>query len=59
MFKAYTTRVGYGPFPTELTDTLGEFILEVGAEFGTTTGRARRVVYGRPKRINHVLVGDE
>lgn len=51
--------MGYGPFPTELTDTLGEFILEVGAEFGTTTGRARRVVYGRPKRINHVLVGDE
>jgi adenylosuccinate synthase len=43
VFKAYTTRVGYGPFPTELTDTLGERIREVGAEFGTTTGRARRV----------------
>lgn len=43
VFKAYTTRVGYGPFPTELTDALGERIREVGAEFGTTTGRARRV----------------
>jgi adenylosuccinate synthase len=43
VFKAYTTRVGYGPFPTELTDELGERIREVGAEFGTTTGRARRV----------------
>jgi adenylosuccinate synthase len=43
VFKAYTTRVGYGPFPTELTDGLGEYIREIGAEFGTTTGRARRV----------------
>jgi adenylosuccinate synthase len=43
VFKAYTTRVGYGPFPTELTGELGERIREVGAEFGTTTGRARRV----------------
>jgi adenylosuccinate synthase len=43
VFKAYTTRVGYGPFPTELTDELGERIREVGNEFGTTTGRARRV----------------
>jgi len=43
VFKAYTTRVGYGPFPTELEDNLGELIREVGAEFGTVTGRARRV----------------
>jgi adenylosuccinate synthase len=43
VFKAYTTRVGYGPFPTELTDALGDKIREVGAEYGTTTGRARRV----------------
>ena len=43
VFKAYTTRVGYGPFPTELNDELGERIREIGAEFGTTTGRARRV----------------
>ena len=43
VFKAYTTRVGYGPFPTELTDELGERLREIGNEFGTTTGRARRV----------------
>jgi len=40
--KAYTTRVGAGPFPTELTDLLGEKIREAGGEFGTTTGRPRR-----------------
>jgi len=43
VFKAYTTRVGYGPFPTELLDGQGEFIREAGREYGTTTGRARRV----------------
>ena len=42
VFKAYTTRVGYGPFPTELTDSLGEYLREHGAEFGVVTGRARR-----------------
>ncbi len=40
--KAYTTRVGEGPFPTELHDDIGAHIGEVGAEFGTTTGRKRR-----------------
>ena len=40
--KAYTTRVGEGPFPTELTDGIGETLREVGNEFGTTTGRPRR-----------------
>jgi adenylosuccinate synthase len=40
--KAYTTRVGAGPFPTELDDSLGERIRESGGEFGTTTGRPRR-----------------
>ena len=40
--KAYTTRVGSGPFPTELTDEIGERLGKVGAEFGATTGRARR-----------------
>ncbi len=40
--KAYTTRVGGGPFPTELTDETGKHIAEVGAEFGATTGRPRR-----------------
>ncbi|MDM5300023.1 adenylosuccinate synthase [Bacillus pumilus] len=41
--KAYTTRVGDGPFPTELHDDIGDQIREVGREYGTTTGRPRRV----------------
>ncbi|TCS80790.1 adenylosuccinate synthase [Tepidibacillus fermentans] len=41
--KAYTTRVGDGPFPTELKDEIGDRIREVGNEYGTTTGRPRRV----------------
>jgi adenylosuccinate synthase len=40
--KAYTTRVGAGPFPTELLDDVGQRIREIGAEYGTTTGRPRR-----------------
>ncbi|MEH2046054.1 adenylosuccinate synthase [Nostoc sp.] len=40
--KAYTTRVGEGPFPTELDGELGELLCDRGAEFGTTTGRKRR-----------------
>ena len=43
IFKAYTTRVGSGPFPTELFDETGKQIARVGNEFGATTGRARRV----------------
>src|SRR5258708_31615678 len=42
-FKAYTSRVGYGPMPTELLGVEGDRLRELGAEFGTTTGRARRV----------------
>ena len=42
IFKAYCTRVGSGPFPTELDDEVGEFIRKEGNEFGATTGRARR-----------------
>ncbi len=42
VLKAYTTRVGAGPFPTELLDATGEQIRQKGREFGTTTGRARR-----------------
>ena len=41
--KAYTTRVGDGPFPTELNNEIGDLIREVGKEYGTTTGRPRRV----------------
>ena len=40
--KAYTTRVGAGPFPTELFDAMGEHLATVGSEFGATTGRPRR-----------------
>ena len=40
--KAYTTRVGMGPFPTELLDTNGEMLRSAGSEFGATTGRPRR-----------------
>ncbi len=40
--KAYTTRVGSGPFPTEIDDDIGEYLRQRGHEFGTTTGRARR-----------------
>ncbi len=40
--KAYCTRVGHGPFPTELMDATGEHIRQVGGEFGATTGRPRR-----------------
>lgn len=42
IFKAYCTRVGAGPFPTELYDEVGEKIRAIGKEFGATTGRARR-----------------
>ncbi|HEY9843652.1 MAG TPA: adenylosuccinate synthetase [Candidatus Obscuribacterales bacterium] len=42
ILKAYTTRVGNGPFPTELTDATGEHLQQVGHEVGTTTGRIRR-----------------
>ena len=60
ILKAYTTRVGEGPFPTELFDDDGETLRTVGAEFGTTTGRPRRcgwmdTVIGRyATRINGV-----
>jgi adenylosuccinate synthase len=40
--KAYTTRVGEGPFPTELKDTVGDYLQKAGQEFGATTGRKRR-----------------
>jgi adenylosuccinate synthase len=42
VLKAYTTRVGEGPFPTELADSVGDYIRQRGKEFGTTTGRPRR-----------------
>src|SRR5690606_25700732 len=60
IFKAYTTRVGEGPFPTELLDDDGQFLRDAGHEYGTTTGRPRRcgwadVVIGRfAQRINGI-----
>ncbi len=42
VFKAYTTRVGKGPFPTELNDDIGSYLREKGNEYGSTTGRPRR-----------------
>ena len=60
ILKAYTTRVGEGPFPTELHDDHGEFLRKTGAEYGTTTGRPRRcgwldLVVGRyATRVNGV-----
>jgi adenylosuccinate synthase len=60
VIKAYTTRVGEGPFPTELLDDKGELLRTTGAEYGTTTGRPRRcgwfdAVIGRyATRINGV-----
>ncbi len=51
--KAYTTRVGGGPFPTELSNEIGERIREVGKEYGTTTGRPRRVGWLDVVVLNH------
>ncbi|MFC1553698.1 adenylosuccinate synthase, partial [candidate division KSB1 bacterium] len=42
VMKAYTTRVGYGPFPTEFDEAFGEVVRKLGAEYGATTGRPRR-----------------
>jgi adenylosuccinate synthase len=58
--KAYTTRVGSGPFPTELFDDVGAFLAKRGHEFGATTGRARRcgwfdaVILRRAIEINSI-----
>ncbi|MEV6305823.1 adenylosuccinate synthase [Actinoplanes sp. NPDC051861] len=60
VLKAFTSRVGEGPFPTELHDKFGDYLREVGHEYGTTTGRPRRIgwldlVIGRyAQRINGV-----
>ncbi len=58
--KAYTTRVGSGPFPTELFDETGKHLAKQGHEFGATTGRPRRcgwfdsVAVRRAKQVNHL-----
>ncbi len=53
--KAYTTRVGEGPFPTELKDDLGERIRERGGEYGSTTGRPRRCGWFDAVIVNHSI----
>jgi adenylosuccinate synthase len=60
ILKAYTTRVGSGPFPTELNDAQGEWLRTTGGEYGVTTGRPRRtgwfdaVIARYAKRVNGV-----
>jgi adenylosuccinate synthase len=60
ILKAYTTRVGAGPFPTELTDAQGEWLRTAGGEYGVTTGRPRRtgwfdaVIARYARRVNGI-----
>jgi adenylosuccinate synthase len=54
--KAYTTRVGEGPFPTELLDETGEFLRQEGKEFGTTTGRPRRCGWFDAMVVRHAVL---
>ncbi len=56
IFKAYCTRVGSGPFPTELNDEVGEKIRQVGREFGSTTGRARRCGWLDLPALNYAIM---
>lgn len=53
--KAYTTRVGSGPFPTELTDALGDALVDIGREFGTVTGRRRRTGWLDLPMLRHAV----
>ncbi len=53
--KAYTTRVGEGPFPTELDDSIGEHIAKVGGEVGATTGRPRRCGWLDAVLLSHTV----
>ncbi len=53
--KAYTTRVGSGPFPTELYDSVGQTLGERGREFGTVTGRARRCGWFDPVMVRQAI----
>jgi len=53
--KAYTTRVGSGPFPTELVDSLGDALVDIGREFGTVTGRRRRTGWLDTVMLRHAV----
>ena len=67
ILKAYTTRVGSGPFPTELHDEWGEYLRKTGGEVGVTTGRLRRcgwfdaviARYAHPGQRDHRLLPDQ
>ncbi len=53
--KAYTTRVGMGPFPSELTNELGDKLVDIGREFGTVTGRRRRTGWLDTVMLRHAM----
>ena len=53
--KAYTTRVGAGPFPTELTDEIGDALIDIGHEYGTNTGRRRRTGWFDAVMLRHAV----
>lgn len=53
--KAYTTRVGSGPFPTEQTDSIGEYLRSAGGEYGATTGRPRRCGWFDLATVRHAV----
>lgn len=53
--KAYTSRVGEGPFPTELKDSIGKHLQEKGGEYGTVTGRARRIGWLDLVMVNYAI----
>src|SRR5204862_1752682 len=53
--KAYVTRVGSGPFPTELLDDVGEYLVTTGHEFGTNTGRRRRTGWFDAVMMRHAV----
>jgi len=55
VLKAYTTRVGEGPFPTELHDDMGEFLRDRGGEYGATTGRPRRCGWFDAMAVRHAV----
>lgn len=56
IFKAYCTRVGSGPFPTELHDEVGEKLCRIGNEFGSTTGRRRRTGWLDMPALNYAIM---
>ncbi|MCB1775811.1 MAG: adenylosuccinate synthase [Candidatus Competibacteraceae bacterium] len=56
--KAYTTRVGGGPFPTELSDETGDYLAERGHEFGSTTGRRRRCGWFDAVALRHSILNN-